>query len=238
MTTYVLVHGAWHASWQWELVVPYLLETGAEVVAVDLPGRAGDARPLAEVSLPDYVDAVADVVASQSEPVVLVGHSLGGLTCSLVAERLPDRVQRLVYVAAMLFPAGKSVLDMIAEDPDALVGAAMDLHLDEGWSQILLDQADAVFYADCEPAAREQAKGRLLREPTGPLAVPLEITPENFGRVPRSYIACRHDRAITFDYQMKMVEESPCESVVVMQTSHSPFLAAPEELAHHLLSLR
>lgn len=76
MSTYLLVHGAWHGAWCWRHVTPLLEQAGHQVMAPDLPGSGQDTTPLAEVSLAAYVACVTDLVDQADEPVILVGHSL------------------------------------------------------------------------------------------------------------------------------------------------------------------
>ncbi|WP_374210506.1 alpha/beta fold hydrolase [Dermatobacter hominis] len=104
---FVLVHGAWHGSWCWSRLQASLSAAGAVSTAVDLPGRAGDPTPLDGLDLDAYAERVAAVVTSVDEPVVLVGHSMGGATISQVAERVPERIEALVYVCALLQPLGR-----------------------------------------------------------------------------------------------------------------------------------
>ncbi len=100
MSTFVLVHGAWHGAWCWEKVVPLLQEAGHGVVVPDLPGHGEDGMPISELSMRGYADRVIRTVDEQPEPVVLVGHSMGGIVVSLVAEARPDRLKKLVYLRA------------------------------------------------------------------------------------------------------------------------------------------
>jgi len=82
MTTFGLIHGAWHGAWCWERVVPSLERRGARVVAPDLPGMGQDKTPLSGITLAVWARSVADLVEQQSEPAVLVGHSRGGIVIS------------------------------------------------------------------------------------------------------------------------------------------------------------
>ena len=104
MTTFVLVHGASHGSWCWDKVVPVLESLGHRAAAVDLPGNTyGEFDvPAAQVTLDTYVKHVCKVLDQLDEPVVLVGHSLGGLTITQTAERRPDKIKTLVYLTALL----------------------------------------------------------------------------------------------------------------------------------------
>ena len=83
----------------------------------------------------------------------------------------------------------------------------------------------------------ERAKARFAPQAVAPLATPVALTEEDFGRVPRVYIGTLRDRAISPWLQGGMYERLPCQKVISMNTSHSPFFSAPEELAEHLESL-
>lgn len=78
MSTFVLIHGAAHGGWCWYKVVPLLEKQGHTVLAPDLPSHGRDKTPLAAVTLQLYVDSVCKLLDEQQEPVILVGHSMGG----------------------------------------------------------------------------------------------------------------------------------------------------------------
>ena len=101
---FVLVPGAMHGAWTWDRVKPLLQAEGHFVIAEDLPGMASraDDPPADQVTLALWAETVADQVraahARRNGPVVLVGHSRGGLVIGEVAERVPDLLAGLVYV--------------------------------------------------------------------------------------------------------------------------------------------
>jgi pimeloyl-ACP methyl ester carboxylesterase len=237
MSTFVLVHGAWHGRWAWEKVVPLLEEAGHKVEAPDLRGHGDDKTPVPEVSLQSYADRVSEVLDGQSEPVILVGHSMGGIVISEVAERHPEKVRLLVYLAAFLLPNGKTLLETAQTDDETLVLQNVEVDEDKGIVTIREDAAREVFYGDCSEEDVERAKERLQPQALAPFATPVGVGEENFGRVKRTYIECLQDRAIGPATQKRMYTELPCEKVVSMDTSHTPFLSAPEELVRHLMSL-
>jgi pimeloyl-ACP methyl ester carboxylesterase len=106
----VLVHGGYHGAWCWDGVVPRL---DAPTLAVDLPGRGSHPMDLDEVTIEVSADSVlADIDAAGFDRVVLVGHSLAGVTLPVVAGKLGDRVARLVFVSCLVVPDGESVLTM------------------------------------------------------------------------------------------------------------------------------
>jgi hypothetical protein len=77
----------------------------------------------------------------------------------------------------------------------------------------------------------------LVPQPTSPLMDPMQTTEEKFGRVPRSYIECLKDQALSADFQKQMYTNMPCERVMTLDTGHSPFISAPHELVAHLASV-
>src|SRR4028119_2195925 len=116
MSTFVLIHGAFHGAWCWDKVTPQLEQGGHEVVALDLPGHGEDQTRAIEVTLESYADRVVEALDAQPEPVVLVGHSLSGTVISQVAERRPEKIDKLGYLCAPLLPNGKSAIEASPED--------------------------------------------------------------------------------------------------------------------------
>ncbi|MEJ7840208.1 MAG: alpha/beta fold hydrolase [Rubrobacter sp.] len=236
MSTFLLIHGAWHGGWCWEKVVPLLEERGHEVVVADLPGHGDNHVPVPEVTLAAYGDHIAGVLDGQTEPVVLVGHSMGGLVISEAAERRPEKIGLLVYLTGFLLPNGGTLFEMAQTDGESIVFPNADVDEENGVVKIHEDRAKDVFYGDCSDEDVEKAKERLIPQPLAPFVTPVGVG-EAFGRVRRTYIECLQDRAIGPATQKRMYTGLPCEKVVSMGTSHSPFLSEPEELAGHLDSL-
>jgi pimeloyl-ACP methyl ester carboxylesterase len=238
MTTFVLVHGAWHGAWCWREIVPLLETEGHRVLAPDLPGHGGDASPVSEMTLESYARRVQSAVESGSEPVVLVGHSMSGMVVSQAAEYAHARVRRLVYLTAMLPGDGQSLLALVGSfgGPDHV---QENLIVDEhaGTCVIADGAAAGLFYGECAPEAVEFALSMLRPESLAAFATPVHVTAEGAGSLPRAYIECSRDRAITLGLQRHMQAALPCDPVLEIDTDHSPFLSRPRELTDHLLSL-
>lgn len=237
MSTYVLVHGSWHGAWCWDKLRPMLEKAGHAVVTPELPGHGKDTTPVREITAQSYVDCVGAALQMQKEPVILVGHSMAGLVISMVAEQFPDRIKSLVYLAAYLIPDGQSALQQVQTDTEGLITPNLIMSEDGSYATLREDAIPAIFYHDCSQEDVAWARSRLVGpHPSLPLVTPIHVTEENFGRIPRVYITCLQDKALVPAVQRKMYTALPCDRVFSLDTSHSPFLSAPEELAGLLLA--
>lgn len=233
---FVLVHGAWHGAWCWKKLVPELARRGHTVAAPDLPGLGEDRTPAGGVTLADYAMRIAAALDAQSEPSILVGHSMGGMAISAVAELRPEKILRLVYLCAFLPRNGESLLMLEERNPDPRVPPHITPDKEHFTATIDPDAVEELFYHDCSADDVAFAKSRLRPQSFPPLTAPVALTAGNFGRLPRTYIECTEDRAIVIGFQRQMQRLSPCD-VVTLETSHSPFLSAPALLAEALSSL-
>lgn len=234
MSTYVLIHGSWHGGWCWEKVVRSLKRIDHDVEAPDLPGHGNDKTPSPQISLQSYTDHLCRLLDAQPEPVILVGHSSGGVVISQAAEHRPEKIKALVYLSGNLLRSGESLLEAAQEDEESLVPPNLVFDKERGVSTIREDAIEDIFYNECSEADVARARSLLSPEPLAPFATPINITEENFGRIPRVYIACLRDRANSPSAQRRMYEALPCLRVISMNTGHSPFFSAPEDLVGHL----
>jgi pimeloyl-ACP methyl ester carboxylesterase len=237
MATIVLIHGGWAGGWVWEKIVPPLTANGHHVVASDLPAHGDDRTPASEITLDGYVRRVVEIVDAQSEPVVLVGHSSGGVIITQAAEECPGRIRRLVYVCAYLPVDGQSLLELGQTDPDQLILPNLEFSPDGVTATVKEGAVRQALFADCADADYERYLARVTPEPLAPAATPVKTTPERFGGVPRAYIECKNDRGISIGLQRRMYAATPCQQVVPMDTGHMPMYAAPDELGAHLVAL-
>jgi pimeloyl-ACP methyl ester carboxylesterase len=233
MTTFVLVHGAFHGGWCWEKVVPLVEKRGHRAIALDLPGHGSNQAPIEVLTLDSYVSYVLGVVDSQAEPVVLVGHSLGGLTIGTVAERRPERIRKLVYLCAAMLRPGEVWLDVAANDADSLTRRHQQVSPDGVYSTVPREQLKPIFYGDCSDADVQRAADRLVPQSMAMRKTPLPTSEARWGKVPRLYVHCLRDRAISIAQQRRLVAAAPCPTVDI-DTDHSPFYSAPERLAEVL----
>lgn len=237
MKTFILIHGSWHSSWNWHKVIPILEKQGHKTIAIDLPGMGRDKTPINEVKMQSTVEKICKLIDSIEGKVILVGHSKNGIMISQAAEYRPDKIEKLVYLAAYLIQNGKTQREYSLQDTEGVLKPFVTMH-DELQAHTLQPEIyrDGL-YNDCEENIVELAKLLLSHEPVESGITPLQLTEENFGSIPRVYIECTEDKAVTPFIQRKMYTEMPCEKVYSMQTSHSPFFSKPQELSDILCEI-
>jgi pimeloyl-ACP methyl ester carboxylesterase len=237
MSTYVLVHGSWHGSWCWQKVIGPLEEAGHRVVTIDLPGHGGDGVRARDITLESYVGCVTEVLDALEERAILVGHSRGGVVISQSAEARPEKIERLVYLAAYLLRSGETMFATAPSDTESLIVSHLEVNEAEGWHMVRERGMRECLYADCTEEDLALAPSKLEPEANMPAVTPVRLSEGKFGRVPRVYIECLQDRVVSLSMQRKMQAKLPCERVFSLDTGHSPFLSAPEELAECLLAV-
>jgi pimeloyl-ACP methyl ester carboxylesterase len=237
MATYVFVHGSWHGAWCWYRLVARLQRAGHRVVAPDLLSLGCDTTAYQAVTLKSWTDQIASHVLAAPEPVVLIGHSRGGIVISEVAERIPERIRKLVYVNAFLLKHGQTLQEIAASDQQSLVLPGLEVSADQLSASIRPEVARKAFYGECSDEDVGLALSLLRAEPLAPVATPLSVSPARFGRVARAYVGCTLDRAISPAVQALMQQAWPCEQTLALATDHSPFLSRPDELTAAILSV-
>jgi len=237
MSTYVLIHGAWHGAWCWFKTAPLLQKLGHKVITPDLPAHGIDKAATASVTLKDYSQRIVDVLDACPEPVILVGHSMGGIVITEAAQARPEKVSKLVYVTAFLLQDGETLLDVATKDPLALVMPNLVMSADQSSATLKDEVLNEAFYGDCSPSDITLARSLLVPQAGAPFATPVHTTADAWGSVNRFYIECLQDRAISIDSQRSMINKNGVVRVHTMNTSHSPFLSAPQELVDHLVDL-
>lgn len=237
MADFILVHGSWHGAWCWDKLVPLLENRGNRVTAPDLPGHGENRAPRARQTFAGYVDTVTAAVDRHRGKVVLAGHSAGGAVISQVAEARPHKIACLVYISGFMLADGQSILDVASNDKGNEVLPASEF-IEDGKAIILLpDKARIPLYLDCRDEDVTWAIQQLVPESTEPVGAALSLSAAGYGSIPRYYIECLEDRAISIGTQRAMISRQPVKRVMSMASGHSPFLSKPEELAEHLAGI-
>ncbi len=231
MKTFILIHGSWHSSWNWHRVIPILENAGHKVIAIDLPGMGRDKTPIAEVKMHTTVENICQLIDSVEGEVILVGHSKNGILISQAAEYRPHRIEKLIYLAAYLIPNEKTQREYSLQDTEGVLKPYVTQYPELNAHTLQKEIYKEGLYHDCDDTISQLANLLLSHEPVESGIIPLQLTDENYGSIPRYYIECLQDKAVTPFIQRKMYTEMPCKKVYSMDTSHSPFFSKPQELA-------
>lgn len=228
-TTVGFVHGAWHGAWCWGPLQAELDRRGQRSVAVDLPCDDRSAGLSRNTNI--VIDALGD-----ADDVLLVGHSLGGITIPVVAAARP--VRRMVFLCALLPEPGKTLDEVLSTESDLLTPGFSPFEQiigEDGSVTWRPDAAVEAFFHDCPPAVAADAASKLrtqvwtsTREPS-----PLSSWPH----VPSTYIVCTEDRAVNPAWSRRVAKEWLDADIVELPGGHSPFLSRPVALADVLMSL-
>lgn len=229
MKNFILVHGSWQGNYSWFIVKKQLETLGHNVTAVTLPGHGDSPIAAKNITMDSYCTAVAEEISKVNGKVFLVGHSMGGIVISAVAEMIPEKVAAIIYLAAFIPENGQSLNDLRMLNTDSAIEGNILLSLEQGTVDIPKDKALEIFYHDAT-SHHELAMKMHQPEPIGPLANPVTLTEERYGQIPKHCIYTTNDRAITYAFQQMMASRIVMQSSFSLPCGHMPQLAMPEEL--------
>tara|TARA_B100000161_G_scaffold31274_1_gene18592 strand:+ start:7498 stop:8154 length:657 start_codon:yes stop_codon:yes gene_type:complete len=213
MKSILLVHGAWHGAWCWNLVEKELKNKGVDARSLNLPFTGVN----------DDIASVSNVLEDIDNQVILLGHSYGGIVISSAAEA-KDNVDQLIYLSAILLEPGESM---------QLDGSKIQIDVDENlMSEVKESSAIPAFYGDVDPKLAK-ASIELLRP------FPIVSGSQGIGEAWRekhsTYIVCREDKAIPPELQYVMAKKA--DRIIEWKCGHSPFLSKPKLVIDLLLKL-
>lgn len=235
---FVLVHGAFAGEYAWAKVKPLLEADGNAVVTFDLPGHGDDTTTANAATFDSYVETTSKFIEAQPEKVILVGHSMGGVVISQVAENLPDRINKLVYLSAYLPKNGQTLQELAETDAESLIGPNLKFADDFSGASLPNQIAVEVFVGDCSDEIKELVIARAKLEPLGAFQAKISLTAENFGSIDKYYIRTTNDRGVGPALQDRMIAgNGTVKQVFDIASGHSPYFAKPLELAKILNSL-
>lgn len=234
MSTYVLVHGAWHSGEAWNRVVPLLTAAGHRVHAPTLTGHDDPGKaPDPAVGLETYVDDVVSLItAEELTDVILVGHSYAGLVVSSVANTVPERIGHLVYLDAMVPVDGETAVDVMP-----ITGMLIEQAAASGspWRIPPLPERPAPLglFGITDPADAAWIRSTLVDEPVLAYQQPVRLDNPAVRGIPRTHIHCvGHDiDGIT----RRAVPEG--QRVCELESGHDCMVIAPRELTDLLLKI-
>jgi pimeloyl-ACP methyl ester carboxylesterase len=223
MPTLIFVHGACvrDAAWWWSRMTGPLADHGIASAAVPLPSCGETGAELGDLYAD--VDACRSAIAEADGPVVLCGHSYGGMI--ITEAGADDRVTQLLYVTSVMPDAGQSQADLTSSEP-----APWLLPSDDRTVGVRADLVRELFLQDCDEDTTEQAVARLTRQSLAPFTQP----PRHIAwkQKPSTYYVCSEDLAIPADVQRRRIRAGT--RLVDFHSGHHPFLSKPEAFAQSI----
>jgi pimeloyl-ACP methyl ester carboxylesterase len=225
MTTFALVHGGNYTSECWQRLTPLL---PGESLLVDLPGRGRRPADLAQVRLPDFVDALLeDLDGTDPDDVVLVGHSVAGITIAHALNARPRLARRVVLVSCTIPPHGSAVIDNI--DPEVRASVLAE---ESGGVYVLEDaMARAILTNDMDEPTAELTLSLMGPDTASILGETIDLTGIRAG-VPVTYVRLGADATLPPVQQEAAIAALGSPEVVEIPTSgHMAMISHPTELA-------
>jgi pimeloyl-ACP methyl ester carboxylesterase len=229
MTTFVLVHGAWHGGWAWDRVSPRLQEAGANVVAPTLTGldeESPEASP--EIGLQTHVEDVVRALDALSDgPATLVGHSYAGLVVREAADRRPELVGQVILVDGWAGPDGSSLLSLA---PDWFTEGIRQAVTDGGDDELIPAPHPAVFGIS-HPADVAWLEEKLSPQPLATFTDPTRLNGA-VDEIPGTAIYCKPPNLPFADFGDELGYQ-----LVPIEGPHDVMVSDPELVAEQLLAV-
>jgi pimeloyl-ACP methyl ester carboxylesterase len=224
MPTLIFVHGACvrDAAWWWSRMTQPLAQHGIATHAVPLPSCGETGGTLGDLS--DDVEACRQAIGEVDGPVVLCGHSYGGMI--ITAAGAEDRVAQLFYITSVMPDTGQSQADLIGSEP-----APWMIPGNDGTIGVDSDMIRKFFLQDCDEVTVEQAVARLTRQSLTPFTQP----PRQIAwrQKPATYFVCTQDLATPAEAQRRRVRDGV--RLVEFSAGHHPFLSRPDAFARTIV---
>lgn len=233
---FVLVHGAFHGGWCWQRVSKELRAKGDMVYTPTLSGLAEHKNTLNDqIDLNTHIsDIVNFITAEDLHNVILVGHSYAGAVIAGVADKIPERLFKLVFLDAMIMENGQSALDVSPEDiRQYFVKATTDF--DKGLS-IPFFTSD--FFGVTDTADIKWVNNRLTNQPFKTFFQPLVLKHPYGNHLPLTYIACTQPELRAIKPFADRTKNSKKWTYLELKTGHDAMITMPVELSNMLQSLK
>ncbi len=232
--TYVLVHGAWHGGWCWQAVAQQLTDAHYRVYAPTLTGL-GERKHLIEpsVDIDTHIQDIVNLIEMEDlHNVYLVGHSYAGAVIAGVADRIPSRLHKLIFLDAMIIEDGQSPISLQPK-------AVQEIQLKNIQRKENFTPFDVALFGVTAPGMVSWVKERLSAQPFGTFAQRLHLKNKYGNGLPLVYIACTDPQ---LPIMKEMSEKVRADHTLnwhyrEITTGHDAMLTAPTKLADMLVTL-
>ncbi|SDC21123.1 alpha/beta fold hydrolase [Acinetobacter boissieri] len=223
MNKVILIHGAWHGPWCWFKTTPILTELGITPILFDL-----NYNNSIEMSFEQSIEKLCQLIKDIDEPVTIVAHSMGGVHASAVASLVPEKIKSIIYLSAFIPENNESCLSMALKD-HGVVPYGLEIKEDLNVALVNSSFIKPSFYNDLNDEDFNYCIQRITPQSLEHYTAKVHLS-NDFFIIPKYYIKCMRDHAITPGFQNIMASAN-CQNVASLDSGHSPFINMPRELA-------
>jgi pimeloyl-ACP methyl ester carboxylesterase len=236
MSTFVLVHGAWHDGSAWQAVINHLEENGHQAFAPTISGHGKGVDK--HVNHDRCTQSIVDYIVSKNlTDIVLLGHSFGGTIIAKVAEAIDDRIRRLIFLNAFVLNDGQSLTDNVPPHTQALFDRLASAS-DDRTMMLPFEVWRETFINDADLDLARSSYAQLSPEPYQPFIDKLDLKQFYALSIPKSYLYCTEDNLLPqgeWGWHPKMSSRLGLFRFVQMPSSHEVLFSNPVGLAEKII---
>jgi len=233
---YVLVHGAMRGAWLWDRVVPLMEKVGAKTYALDLPGHGARGGSRKGITTQAYADDVARFIKDKDlRDVILVGHSMGGIIISKVAEQVPDRLAHLVYLAAAVLADGQALIETMPPDRGELYRKAAAASPDNTIFAPF-ETLKTLHFTDMTDAEKDEWVRKMCPQPFAIFSDAVDLKRFYRLNIPKTYILATQDKGLVPETCRTFAARIGCTPIEI-EGGHDVMVSRPAEVAGLLLAI-
>ena len=231
---FILVHGAWHGGWVWKEVKESLQKQGYNVTCPTQTGLGERKHLLSlKITIDTFIDDIVNhILIEDLSNIILVGHSFAGSTISGVADRLKDRINRLIYLDAVILSNGQSPFDIA---PDSIVKERIALAQNSENQMSIPPPSPEDFGVFDQRKAITLAKN-LTPHPISTFQSKLNIINEIGNGLPLSYIFCTNPIYKSLESSREIVRKKKWP-MFELNASHDAMYTHPKETLNLLMKI-
>lgn len=236
----LLIHGAWHAGWCFsKLKILFSEKKNITIHIIDLPGHGENLYPkdnLSNITLQSYVNFICNYVQNKNKKFTLIGHSMAGVIISLVAQKIPEYIDHLIYLSSFIPLNHSSLLSMGQIAQPYLIS---NIQINKKKYFLLPPNAYVLkkfFYNQIDTNQLSYLIKNLQHQPLKPFLQSTKNVLKDIEQIPKTYIHTFFDYAIPLKFQKEMSSYLLNCQFFTLYSDHSPFLTSTEKLYNLLYS--
>lgn len=226
--TFVLVHGVWHGGWCWSRVAEPLRARGHRVTTPTHTGLGERSHLLSKaITMDTFVeDIVNHLVFENLHDVILVGHSFGGAPITGAADRVPERIAKLIYLDGAVMEDGETWFGLLPPE----IAADRKRQAAEATGGVSLPVAPAASFGVTDPNDAAFLEGRLTPHPLATFSTPLRLANPAGNNLPAHYIRCTDPEYVPAKLGLGRARDKGWP-VSELETGHDAMVIAPQATA-------